>query len=670
MKVLFRLILMIFALSNSYAAQVFWADKLLGASSEAKPRNFPNQSFKAAQALGKPSVMPDFGLTPAAWMPDLTRKSIEWIKVGFSKPQYTTQVSIYESVNPGAIAKVYIYDENRIEHLIYNNLNPAPIQELGRMLNIIIPKTRLKINAIKIEFSTMEYNDYYQIDAIGISENTDSVAVEINLPKDILYRDKKENLGKNVNSPFNELGPIISPDGRKLFFTRDKHPENIGQKKDQDVWFSETDETGIFKPAINIGRPVNNEKNNFVVGMSQDGNMIYIGNVYNSDGTLSKGISQSYRTDDSWSFPQKLVIENYYNNSLNSSYTFGANGKVMVLSIERDDAFGGNDLYVSFLNDDGVWSEPRNLGMQINTVDSEESPFLAADGVSLYFSTAGLPGFGSNDMFVTRRLDNTWLNWSEPVNLGPSINTQGWDGYYTITASGDWAYFVSNENSIGSEDIFRIRIPQSLKPLEVVLIKGKVLNSKTKKPIEANIIYETLSDGKNAGIAKSNPNTGEYTITLPVGKRYGYLANATGYASINENIDLTADTKYREYSQDLFLVPIEQGQSVRLNNIFFEFAKFELLPESIFELSRVARLLEENPEIKISIAGHTDNIGTASANQLLSENRAKAVYDYLKSQGITETRMKFKGYGASRPIANNATEAGRHSNRRVEFVIE
>ncbi len=664
--------LMVFFLTavSSFASPINWADTLLGVSSEAKPKRFPEQAFKGYQALGAPSVMPDFGFTPAAWMPDLTRKSIEWLKVGFSNPQRISQVSIHENINPGAISKVYIYDENKGEHLIYNNLNPAPIQELGRVFNIFIPKTSLKINAVKIELITMEYNDYYQIDAVGISDNSDSARVNINLPKDVVYQSHKENLGKNINSQYSELGPIISPDGRTLFFTRDKHPENIGANRGQDVWYSESDSSGNFGVAINIGEPINNDKNNFVVGCSQDGNVIYLGNVYHADGTLSRGVSQSFKVGDGWSFPQQIVIDNYYNSSLNSSYSFAANGKVLILSIERDDSYGANDLYVSFLGDNGVWSEPKNLGKRINTVASEESPFLAADGVSLYFSTSGLPGFGSNDMFVSRRLDSTWLNWSEPINLGPAINTKGWDGYYTITASGDWAYFVSNENPLDAEDIFRIKMPQSLKPLDVVLIKGKVLNAKTKKPVEAAIIYETLHDGKNAGIAKSNPTTGEYTITLPVGYRYGYLANVAGYASINENIDLTSGTQYREYRKDLLLVPIEQGQSVRLNNIFFEFAKYELLPESIFELKRVVKLLEENPSVKILISGHTDNVGTNATNQLLSENRAKAVYDYLISCGIEPSRMKFNGYGAKKPLVSNATESGRRTNRRVEFTIE
>ncbi|MEJ5245211.1 MAG: OmpA family protein [Bacteroidota bacterium] len=647
--------------------KIYWADSLIAVSSEARFVNASKTAFKGIQALGKPNIMPDFGVSPCAWMPDYTRNGMEWIKVGFKKSITASRLFIYESYNPGAISKVIVFDENENEKVVYNNLNPIPVQETGRVMNVTFSKTKVK--SVRIEITTVNYKDYYQIDAIGICDCEYDYFPKINQPENVSY-EEKINLGENVNSKYAELGPVITPDGTTLYFTRDQHPDNTGENKDQDIWYSSSDSLGNFSPAQNMNAPINNEWNNFAIGISQDGNVLYLGNVYNTDGTQSKGLSRSFLTDSGWSFPQKIEIEDYYNLGRFSSFSFSTNGKVLIMSVERRDGYGENDLYVSFLQENGVWSKPLNLGSDINTAASEDTPFLAADGATLYFSSSGHLGYGSNDMFVARRLDDSWQRWTEPMNLGKPINSRGWDGYYSLPASGEFAYFVSNENSIGREDIFKIKLPTEYRPYNVVLIKGKVLNAKTKKPVEATIKYEYLENGKNAGIAKSNPKTGEYVITLPGGHRYAYYAVANGFLALNENIDLSSLEQYKEIRRDLLLVPIEIGQKVVLNNIFFEYGKYELLEESFAELERVKQFMLEYPNIKISIEGHTDNIGSLSYNMQLSQNRAKAVRDWLVGNGVEASRIKYKGYGPKKPIATNSTEEGRSRNRRVEFEIE
>ncbi len=655
--------------TNIFSKDILWADTLLGFTSQATARGQSKKLYSASQALGKPNTMADFGESPSAWMPIMGSKSIEWISVGFKTPNMTKQIIISESINPGAISKVVVTDVAGKETVAFSNLNPQPTYQNGRMFSIFLDKAIENVKSIKIELSTIDYVDYYQIDAIGITNLTEKVEYAINLPDEISSF-QKENLGEGVNSEYYELGPVISADGKKLFFTRDKHRDNIGSEKNQDVWMSLASSDGTFGTATNIGSPVNNGTNNFIIGSTQDANTIYLGNIYLASGEMGKGISKSEFSGSEWSFPEKIEVEDYYNNNPNASYAFSANGKTMILAVERDDAFGQTDLYASFLQTSGRWSEPINLGSQLNTASGEVSPFLAADGVSLYFSSGGFPGYGKNDMFMTRRLDSTWQNWSEPLNLGSSINTAGWDAYYTVTASGEWAYFVSNSDANQKEDIFRIRLQKAVKPLDVVIIHGKVLNSKTKSPLKASILYETLSDGKNAGVANSNEQTGEYTISLPAGQAYGFLAQAKGFASVNENIDLSKLDSFKIIERNLYLVPIESGQKVRLNNIFFDFGKYELLPQSAIELKRVVELLIENKEISIIIEGYTDNIGTNSANKALSQKRAKAVYDFLIEKGIIGERLSFKGYGAARPTSTNDTEEGRQQNRRVEFSIK
>ena len=649
------------------AEKIYWADSLIAVSSEARFVNAGRTAFNGIQVLGKPNIMPDFGVSPCAWMPDYTRNGMEWIKVGFKIPTMASKLFIYESYNPGAISKVIVNDEQENEKIVYNNLNPTPIQEKGRVMSISFAKTVVK--SVRIEITTVNYKDYYQIDAIGICDCREDYEPKINQPENLIYGEKI-NLGENVNSKNAELGPVITPDGTTLYFTRDQHPDNIGDSKDQDIWFSTVDSLGNFSPAQNINAPINNEWNNFAIGISQDGNVLYLGNIYNADGTQSKGLSRSFMTDSGWSFPQQIEIEDYYNLGRFSSFSFSANGKVLIMSVERRDSYGENDLYVSFLQENGTWSKPRNLGADINTAASEDTPFLAADGATLYFSSSGHPGYGSNDMFVARRLDESWQRWSEPINLGKPINSRGWDGYYSLPASGEYAYFVSTENSIGREDIFKIKLPSEFRPYNVVLIKGKVLNAKTMKPVEATIKYEYLANAQNAGIAKSNPKTGEYVITLPGGHRYAYYAVANGFLALNENIDLSSLEQYKEIKKDLLLVPIEIGQKVVLNNIFFEYGKYELLEESFAELERVKKFMIEYPHIRITIEGHTDNIGSLQYNMQLSLNRAKAVRDWLVENGIEASRIKFKGYGPKKPIASNSTEEGRSRNRRVEFEIE
>ena len=309
------------------------------------------------------------------------------------------------------------------------------------------------------------------------------------------------------------------------------------------------------------------------------------------------------------------------------------------------------------------------MGVQINTASSEIAPYLAADMTTLYFSTDGRPGYGNTDLFISRRLDESWTNWSEPLNLGPKFNTSGWDAYFTIPASGDYAYYVSTNNSIGKEDIFKIKLPDALKPKIVALVSGRVLNAKNYSPIDAEIIYEMLGNNVEAGIARSNPETGEYQIALPAGQNYGFLAKAKDYLSVNENLDLRKVDYYQEIYRDLYLVPVKKGATLRINNIFFEFSKYELLPESFPELNRLAEFMKANTEYKVEIAGHTDDVGAAGVNNALSQNRAKAVAAYLIQAGIDPKRIKTKGYGKSKPIAPNDTEENRAKNRRVEFIL-
>lgn len=661
-KILF---IILFAFATLFQVEAFavvhWADSVMESSGNYYSRNKHRSCFSNKQILGKPSIMPDFGESVCAWAPREIGRN-DFIAVGFKDAINVKQVAIYESLNPGAITKVTLSGEGK-DTLIFSNSNPRQISRKGRMLNIFIPQTSFRVDKVRIDINTMRYRDFYQIDAVAISDETAAIVPQINLSKDVVEVGELENLGPNVNSRYSELAPVIAHDGRTLYFTRENHPQNYGV---QNIWFSEMDSSGNFQPAQNIGAPLNTAYHSFAISILPDDNSMLVGNVYHPDGRQTEGFSMTYRQGDTWSFPEKLEVEDYYNNA-RGSYALASNGKILVLSVDRRDGLGGNDLYVSFLQENGKWSVPKNLGSDINTTDSEDSPYLAADGVTLYFSSGGFPGYGSNDIFVTKRLDDTWQKWSEPVNLGPKINTRGWDAYFTVTASGDYAYFVSSRK--GSEDIYRVKLPASLKPERVVLIVGKVINSKTNKPVAATILYENLLTGKTIGEARSNPKNGEYKIALPAGEKYGFRAEVKNFIPINENIDLRNLENYDELKRDLYLVPLEQGQTVRINNIFFNTGEYELLQESFAELERLVKILKENSTIKIKLLGHTDNIGSRGDNLKLSKDRANSVKEFLIKNGITEDRIVTQGFGFSKPIATNKTEEGRAKNRRVEFNI-
>ena len=481
---------------------------------------------------------------------------------------------------------------------------------------------------------------------------------------------ERENLGACINSASPELSPLSSPDGRTLYFDRKRHPDNTGGTDDNDeIWFSTLQPDGSWGPARNVGAPLNTARNDWVVSVLPDGNTLLVANTYNRDGSKGNGVSITRRTRDGWAFPEALDIDDFYNDSRYVSYFLSPDGRSLLMALERNDTEGDQDLYVSFLQDDESWSAPLNLGDIVNTSGTETSPFMAADGQTLYFSSNGHGGLGGYDVFVTRRQDDSWTRWSEPENLGPTINTAGGELGFAIPARGDYAYLsTGGSGSIGADDIVRVALPEAARPEPVVLVRGRTLDRDTGEPVGATVTYEAL-DGAGRGRAYSNPATGEYQIVLPAGSTYGFQASADGYYPESVGVDLTTLTAYEERDQDLTLAPLAVGAKVRLTNLFFDTAQATLRPESRAELNRLAAFLRGTPGVTLEIAGHTDSEGSDASNQRLSERRAQAVVDFLTEAGIAASRLTVRGYGEAQPVATNDTAEGRQQNRRVEFEV-
>lgn len=650
------------------AQEVQWASELYSFSSQKA-----SVRYSAKQVLGKPNKLPASGETPCAWAGKYDGPlggSEEKLKVGFKKPMQIQQVAIAENYAPGAVEKVILYDTEGKPHEIYHG-EVGGVAVPSRVFCVTFSRTRYKVKAVELVLQCGKVRGLNQIDAIGIADTKTPVKVTPTIAGESSKIGARENVGRGVNSPYAEVYPIISPDGKTLYFDRKGHPQNFRKTaigSDDNIWVSEV-QNGKYGVAQNIGKILNSGFGTFVASVTPDGNSLLIGGNYLEGSVPVFGVWKSYREMTGWSKPERVEIKNFYTKNKFVEFCLANDGKTMIFSLEREDSYEDRDLYMSSLLPDGTWTEPKNLGPTVNSLADEGMPFLAADGKTLYFGSNGFSGYGAKDIYLARRQDDSWTKWSEPENLGPSLNTPDWDTYFTLPASGEYAYFVSREGSFGQEDIFRAKLPPALRPAPVVLVSGKVFDKKTGKPLAASIRYEILPSGNEVGIARSNPRTGEYKIVLPAGSLYGFRAETNNYLAINENLDLGKTKEYKEMTRDLFLVPNEVGEKILLNNIFFEFGKAELRPESNAELNRLADFMRESEDMELEIGGHTDNIGSADKNLSLSEQRAKSVRDYLVSRDIDAKRLKSVGYGMTKPVAPNGTEEGRQQNRRVEFTI-
>ncbi len=493
---------------------------------------------------------------------------------------------------------------------------------------------------------------------------------ELNLVENPLTN-KKQNLGSEINSEVNELGPMISADGQTLYFVRDAedYPKS-GYATDDEIWYSQMVNGNWSKPK-KMPAPFNDKHNNGLYYVSPDQSVFIVSGSYDNGVFVNDdGLSVIKRMADGWSAPGRLIISDIYNDSRYYSYCLSSDRKYLILSIERDeDTYGKRDLYVSFLQDDGTYTAPLNLGPQINTSLNDGTPFLAADNRTLYFSSYGHAGYGSADIFVSYRLDDTWQHWSQPRNLGPNVNTKDWDAYFTIDSRGEYAYFVSYaENSNGGSDIYKILLNTQSRPDPIALVRGKVVARPDGQTIDAQVVYYVEGAGNQGNTVLSTDN-GLFKLLLPLGKKYTFYAEKKGYLSNTKVIDLTDSLDYTEINLVLSLESLHQGQSFTLKNIYFPAGSSKFLPQSYPELNRLVMFLRQNPDIHILISGHTNNIGDQQKLMKLSLERARAVKKYLVDNGIDPSRLDIKGYGPTRPIADNSTAEGRRMNQRVEIKI-
>lgn len=468
-----------------------------------------------------------------------------------------------------------------------------------------------------------------------------------------------ENLGDKVNSPESEYFPSLTIDGSELVFTR--RIRNFNED-----FYSSLKENDDWQTAAPLGGNINTPMNEGAQMISQDGQWLVFTACNRPDGRGSCDIFISLLTPQGWSEAFNLG-PNVNSDQWDSQPCLSPDKKNLYFASRRLGGYGGSDLYVSKLLPSGNWSEPENLGPDINTAGDESSPFLHADNQTLYFTSNGLPGYGDDDLFYSRKGPKG--EWNIPKNLGYPINTIDKEGTLFIAANGKTAYYASDRSdSRGGLDIYRFELPENIRPIKTLWVKGKVYDAKTQKGLPSLVELTDLNSKQSLSKVQTDEQ-GNYLVTLPVGKDYAFNVNRKGYLFYSDQFFLSTNQPDSVFVKNIPLQPIETNASIVLKNIFFDVNKFELKPESEAELEKLVQLLDENPNLKIQISGHTDNVGSATANQLLSENRAKAVVGFLVIHKISPDRLSSKGFGETQPIADNNSEEGRALNRRTEMKV-
>ena len=660
-------IVLLCSLFNLPAQSVQWASKVLTFSSEYTDALL-GKEYRALHILGRPSKYPKFAASPSA------RQSLtpdnpggEFIIVSFDTAKVLKQVAIFENFGAGSIARVDALDDNNRLFLLKEFPN-GYAQANGQLTRVrLASPTPFKVKSIKITLNSMRVQGYSQIDAIAISDVDTPIEDRIKLEVDPNAYLVKENLGTAINSKFNEICPVVSPDGQKLYFTRWKHPDNLGANRNQDIWVANLNDKQQWDKATLFPSPINNDENNAVCGISPNGKTMLLNNVYGKDGQMEKGVSLSFllRTGE-WSFPKPIRIQNFKNKSEYSEYTLAPNGKVLLMTTETKDSYGGKDIYVSFLKADDTWTEPKNIGSSVNTGESESTPFIAPDGQTMYFSSSGHVGYGNNDIFLTRRLDDSWLNWSVPENVGPVVNTNQWDGYFTVSAKGDFAYFSSVENSMGAEDIYRIKIPEKVKPQTLVQVSGQVINQLSKLPVASKILVRSRASADTMQI-DYDPYLGDFSFMWPSKKPFYLEIKSKGFLTKRINFDFRDQMSFSESKQIIGLTPLELNKQFKVPNLNFAQSKSEISKESFASLDEIVSILRDNEGLNVLIEGHTDNQGDWDENLKLSNERVEQVKGYLIKQGIESSRIQAKGWGGTKPLSTSTAEEKRRLNRRVEF---
>lgn len=470
------------------------------------------------------------------------------------------------------------------------------------------------------------------------------------------------NAGPDVNTPDNEYFPATTADGKYLYFTRQKR---FGIRSQEDIMISEWSDNG-WQGAFSVSPNVNTDgANQGAHSISPDGKYLFFTQCEAAGGYGGCDIYVSRKQSGVWSKPVNLGP------NINTKYKetqpcISPNGLQLFFVSSREGGLGKLDIWVSTLQPDGSWGPPQNLGPNVNTAEIDERPYLHTDNRTLYFSSDGHPGFGDADIYLSRFEEGTW---SEAQNLGYPLNSYNYEGGIFVERQGDQAYFATDKYSAnGDLDIYHFPLPPAARPIPVTYVQGTVSDRHSGQSLEAVITFTDIATGMEVNKVLSEKD-GSFFLTLPTGSAYALNISKPGYLFHSQHFSLESVQASIPYALKIELHPVEVGETLVLNNIFFEKNKYGLKAESTAELDDLVDFLELNPSVVLEISGHTDSTGSAAINKELSQERANSVVAYLTVKGINPKRLKAKGYGSTKPVADNSTFAGRALNRRTEIKV-
>jgi outer membrane protein OmpA-like peptidoglycan-associated protein/tetratricopeptide (TPR) repeat protein len=530
---------------------------------------------------------------------------------------------------------------------------------------------RLQFNLGRYEDSKLDYEKYLdlntkdarQIELARKGIDKCSFAINaVNNPVDF----NPVNMGSAINTIEDEYWPSLSADEQTLIITRLVRKSLYFDGFQEDFFISHKLDDG-WSVMKNAGYPLNTDDNEGAQTISADGRFMVFTACNREGGVGRCDLYYSELIGEKWTLPENMLAP------VNTRYketqpSLSADGHNLYFASDRPGGKGQLDLWETERNEDGTWSQPVNMGEDINTSSNEMSPFIHFDNRTLYFASDGYLGLGGFDLFISRK-DST-DTWSVPENLGYPINTNKDEIGLIVNSKGNEAYYSSDRDPIAGKDIYMFELYQEVRPQEVSYMKGKVFDSETQKRLEARFELIDLETGKLVYEALSDEETGEFLVCLPSNRDYCLNVSKEGYLFFSGNFALKGVFKLdKPFLKDVPLSPIRIGETIVLNNIFYDTDSFSLMKESKVELDKLVKFLKDYPNISIEISGHTDNMGAAEYNQALSENRARSVAEYLQNSSIAKERILFRGYGFTKPVATNETEEGRALNRRTELKI-
>jgi len=482
------------------------------------------------------------------------------------------------------------------------------------------------------------------------------------------------NLGDNINSEDDEYWPSLTVDGKTIIFTRlvgSKSSSSLKHALAQEDFYTSNLVDNAWQPSVPL-TSINTIYNEGAQTISTDGKLLFFTACTRNDGIGSCDIYFSRYKDGNWSVP-KNAGEPVNSPSWESQPSISANGETLYFVSNRRGGKGGMDIWKCNLKGFStwgtpIWGTPVNLGDSINTLGNEMSPFIHSDGKTLYFASDYWPGMGGFDIFYSRQKNDSV--WSTPQNIGCPINSFKDEQGLVVDAAGKNAYYSSDRPGSKGMDIYSFDLYNAARPTPVSYIKGKVVDEDSGAPVCAKVELTDLENSKSVIRGESCQEKGEFLMCLPLGKEYAFNVSREGYLFYSDNFQLKEKKEIIDpYILEIKMKKIKVGGAVVLRNVFFNTGSYELLPESKVELQKLIDFLNQNKTISIEIEGHTDNVGNEEMNQKLSQYRAKEVFNYLVASGIDENRMKYKGYGLSKPVSSNDNAEGRALNRRTEFVI-